>query len=63
MIIRKEALKSEETPKTSETTTFKFPSTYAGFELHFHLVFFSLRITEKSKFTPNRVFKNKIHSV
>lgn len=44
MIIGKEALKSKESPKPPETTTFKFPVTYAGFELHFHLAFLLLEL-------------------
>lgn len=42
MIIRNETLKNKESPKDSETTTFKFPSRYIGFKLHFHMVFFLL---------------------
>lgn len=44
MIIRKEALKSKESPRPSEKTTFNFPSMYSGFELHFQLVFFLLEL-------------------
>lgn len=43
MIIRKEALKSKESPRPSEKT-FNFPSMYSGFELHFHLFFFLLEL-------------------
>jgi len=52
MAIRKEALKNKEGPKSSETTAFKFPSMYTGFELHFHMAFFLNRIIENCKFTP-----------
>lgn len=44
IIIRKEALQSKESPKPSETTTFKFPNMYTGFELPFHLQFFLLEL-------------------
>lgn len=44
VVVGKGALKSKESPKHPEATTFKFPSVYTGFELHFHSVFFLLEL-------------------
>lgn len=61
IIIRKEALKSKETPKPSEATTFNFPSMRRGLT-SFARAIFSLSIIENSNFSPNKVFNKKIYS-